>query len=199
MRVFSKSNLLVAVVTAVILFAGALLFTLSGLYDVSATREHGTAFRWIVATAMRRSVQFHAKDIPRPTSNAPSALAHGAMHFQTMCVACHGELGGKPSDVGLGLNPKPPELSEVAGRWSESELHWIISNGIKMTGMPAFRATHEDKEIWALVDFLRMISGRSATQYRSLVDSLEGIGHPTERAPEDPKDQPRTWKRKSLF
>lgn len=198
MRVFSNSNLLIAAVTAIILSVGAFLFALSGFYDVSATRDHSAAFRWMVSTAMRRSVQFHAQDIPRPNSTVPSTLAHGAMHFRTMCVACHGEPGGKPSEMGLGLNPKAPELSEVAGRWSDSELHWIIANGIKMTGMPAFGATHREKEIWALVDFIRAISGRSPTQYRSLVDSLERIGH-QERPPEDSEDKPRTWKRKSLF
>jgi mono/diheme cytochrome c family protein len=123
------------------------------------------------------------------------------MHFRTMCVACHGEPGGKPSEMGHGLNPKAPELSEVVGRWSDSELHWIIANGIRMTGMPAFGATHKDEEIWALVEFLRTLSGRSPAQYRSLVDSLEAIEKP-KRAPEDSvesEDKPRTWKRKSLF
>jgi mono/diheme cytochrome c family protein len=199
MKRITTSNVVVAVLTAMLLFTGAVLFAFSGLYNVAATREHGAAFRWMVSAAMRRSVQFHAVEIPRPAPTAASALAHGAMHFKTMCVACHGEPGAKPSEMGLGLNPKAPELSETVGRWSDSELHWIISNGIKMTGMPAFGTTHGDAEIWALVDFLRNISGHSPQQYRRQVDSLEEISHPKPSVPEDSEEQPRTWKRKSLF
>ena len=37
----------------------------------------------------------------------------------------------------------------------DGELYWIVSNGIRMTGMPAFSSTHTSDEIWKIVAFVR--------------------------------------------
>ena len=64
-----------------------------------------------------------------------------------MCVVCHGAPGKEPSYIRQGLRPEPPNLAESSKRWGGAELFWIIKNGIKMTGMPAFGPTHQDEEI----------------------------------------------------
>ena len=46
--------------------------------------------------------------------------------------------------MGQGLSPYPPELATVSGEANPKELFWIVKNGIKMTGMPAFGVTHTD-------------------------------------------------------
>jgi mono/diheme cytochrome c family protein len=120
-----------------------------------------------------------------------------------MCVTCHGEPGREPSEIGRGLNPEAPELSKSAQEWSDSELHWIIRNGIKMSGMPGFGETHDDKEIWAIATFLRTMSGRTPDQYRRLLDSLEEGEHRDSQGkhkePAEEENKPALWKKKSLF
>ena len=37
----------------------------------------------------------------------------------------------------------------------DGELFWVVSNGIRMTGMPAFSPTHKQEEIWKIVAFVR--------------------------------------------
>jgi mono/diheme cytochrome c family protein len=57
--------------------------------------------------------------------------------------------------------------------WSTANLFWIVKNGIKMTGMPAFGPTHDDKTIWNIVAFVNQLPNMTAEQYRALED--EGV------------------------
>lgn len=196
---FAAKVLLAILSAAIILAAGTLLFAYSGFYNVAASKEDGPLFHWLASKAMERSVRFHAEENPSPDFSDSTLLRHGAKHFKTMCVTCHGEPGAEPSEIGKGQNPKAPELSQADKEWSDSELHWIIRNGIKMTGMPAFGETHDEKEIWSLVAFIKAISGKDAEGYRRLVDSLEGSGHEKHTEPTEKRDEPRPWKKKSLF
>ena len=61
-----------------------------------------------------------------------------------MCVDCHLAPGMDSSEIRQGLLPKPPKLQEVVDEWKPAELFWIIKNGVKMTGMPAWGPTHSD-------------------------------------------------------
>jgi len=60
---------------------------------------------------------------------------------------------------------------------SPAELFWVTKNGIKMTGMPAWGATHDDDAIWPVVAFMTKLPGLNASQYQELMDSAGGMGH----------------------
>ena len=61
-----------------------------------------------------------------------------------------------PSEIGEGLNPPAPDLTQPSVQSkTDGELFWIVQNGIRMTGMPAFGPTHKDEELWTLVAFMR--------------------------------------------
>ena len=53
-----------------------------------------------------------------------------------------------------GLEPQPPYLLDVQQRFKPRELFWIVKNGIKMTGMPAWRDSMSDAEIADVVAYL---------------------------------------------
>jgi mono/diheme cytochrome c family protein len=198
--------LITAFLTLLTVLGAVLAFVVSGVYDVAAKNPHSPLFRRIVSMAMERSVRFHAEEKRAPDFSDSTLLRHGYRHYRTMCVTCHGEPGENPSEVGMGLNPKAPELSKTGGKWSDSEIHWIIRNGIRMTGMPAFGETHDEKEIWGLVAFIRAMSGLSPDEYGGLAWSLSDHSHDRQRVdstgPEKRDQSPKghlPFKRKSLF
>ncbi|MGH8519641.1 MAG: c-type cytochrome, partial [Panacagrimonas sp.] len=47
-------------------------------------------------------------------------------------------------------------------------LYWVVREGIKMTGMPAWRFRMSDEDLWALVAFLVEMPRLSPEQYRAL-------------------------------
>lgn len=99
-----------------------------------------------------------------------------------MCAGCHGAPGQKPEAVGLGLNPPPPDLAKVAAQSTPAELFWVTKYGIKMTGMPAWGATHEDQSIWPVVAFLTQLTTLDAEAYQAFLASAAGKGHHADQA-----------------
>jgi mono/diheme cytochrome c family protein len=78
--------------------------------------------------------------------------------FGSECATCHGNDGRTPTDLGRGLYPRAPDLgSEEVQHWSDPEMFWIIRNGIRLTGMPAFGKQLTDQEAWSLVRYLRTL------------------------------------------
>lgn len=79
---------------------------------------------------------------------------------------------------------RTPDLADLIPHRSPAEAFWMIQNGVRMTGMPAFGPTHEDEELWALVAFLDRIAGASPQGYEALVaearrtaPAYDGHGH----------------------
>jgi len=71
-----------------------------------------------------------------------------------------------------GLYPLPPKLeSRGIQAMTDAETFWVVKNGIKMTGMPAFGPTHDDEELWGIVAFWRRLPGMKPEQYKEVVES----------------------------
>lgn len=158
---------------------GAVLLTIigwvsvvyTGVYNVAASDPHADPVRWSLDTTMHRSVARQAGGIDIPANPSRALLAEGAGHYAESCVHCHGAPGQQPSKWSRGMRPRPPHLMEAARKWSPEEVHWIVSNGIKMTGMPAFGAHHTAEEILALTAFVSALPGLGADDYRALTGS----------------------------
>jgi mono/diheme cytochrome c family protein len=126
----------------------------TGAYNVAATDQHADAVRWTLDTTMRRSVARRAGRAELPEGPSQTLLAEGAGHYAKSCAYCHGAPGQQASEWSRGMRPQPPHLVEAAKEWSADEIHWIVTNGIKMTGMPAFGPHHTPEEILALTAFV---------------------------------------------
>ena len=156
-----------------ILVVLSILFIYSGFYNVAATYPDKAPVAWLLSTTMDKSVQRHAKGIKAPALDAPAMIQAGFRHYQEDCVMCHGAPGVRIGEVGRGLNPEPPELTEAAGDWKPNELFWITKNGVRMSGMPAWGVTNSDKAIWEIVAFTQKLPSMSSDEYRKLSRQLQ--------------------------
>lgn len=157
------------VASAALTIGAALAVVRSGVLDVAASSPHSATVRWLLSTTMERSVRRRAAHLAPPPSLAdPARIEAGFAAYEDMCAVCHGSPGSEASVIARGLNPEAPRLDEVVDRWSDAELFWIVENGVRMTGMPAFGATHEDGELWDLVAFVRRLPSSSQSEYRAL-------------------------------
>jgi thiosulfate dehydrogenase len=90
---------------------------------------------------------------PMPADEAN--LVAGAEVYRQQCAACHG-YHSTPSTFGPHMFPGAPPLwekhphSEVVGVSDDpvGETYWKVANGIRLTGMPAFRDVLSDTQIW---------------------------------------------------
>src|SRR5215470_9081950 len=165
------------IIALAILIIGGATFLLVGGYNVAATAPHSALTAWILHTTMERSVSARAKSITAPAQFIQEQIREGALDFGEMCVECHGAPGKERGEVGKGLNPSPPDLVHAVSHWSSAELFWIVKNGLKMTGMPAFGATHSDDRLWSIIAFVQQLPKLTPEDYKKIEHSGDGHSH----------------------
>ena len=77
-------------------------------------------------------------------------LTAGAQIYVQNCAVCHGVPGQDLSAIAKGMYPKPPKLTEGTGVTDDppQESYWKIAGGIRMTGMPAFKDSLSETQLW---------------------------------------------------
>lgn len=104
-------------------------------------------------------------------------LIEAGGHYEEHCAACHGDDGGgTPKFHGL-MYPRPTDLrSEDTQEMSDGELYWVIKNGIRWSGMPAFgKPGDEDEHVWKMVAYVRHLTKLTPAEEQQV---LEKTGEP---------------------
>jgi cytochrome c553 len=157
-----------ATLALAVLAAGAVVFWM-GLFNISASSGHWAVTDWVLHTAMRRSVAFHAAGVEVPDDlDDPARIRAGAGHYQTGCAPCHGSPVRARGAVALEMTPHPPDLRERINAWEPEQLFWIVKHGVKFTGMPAWPTQERDDEAWTMAAFLLAMPGMTEDAYLRL-------------------------------
>ena len=84
-------------------------------------------------------------------------LQTGREILSARCASCHGIDGSGTTPIGRSLSPRVPDLrSRETQSLSDGEIHYIIENGVQLTGMPAWGNPHQQTDdLWRLVIFIR--------------------------------------------
>ena len=144
-------------------------FAWSGLYSVSALEGHWPLTRGVLEFVKENSVETHAWGVEAPPRlDDPALVALGLGHYDGGCEPCHGAPGHRRNPIALGAIPFPPYLPAVVEEWTPEELFWVVRNGLKYTGMPAWPAPERHDEVWAVVAALRVLPALDAAGYRHL-------------------------------
>jgi mono/diheme cytochrome c family protein len=155
--------------------AAAVIFT--GAVDVAATTPDPDWLEALFVKARERAVERRAKLIAVPAGlGSPEQVAKGLEEYREMCAVCHGGPGREISELAQGLNPAPPQFSR-SFHDDPASTFWIVKNGIKMTGMPAFGPTHDEETIWSIVAFLQKIDDLTPEQKQALARGGEAEEH----------------------
>src|SRR5262245_25547812 len=156
----------VLIVVAVLLVVAA-IGAAGGAYVVStglkAQPEPGAMETRVARTIRGFAIPREVKARSNPIGTSAEALKPGLEHFARYCAMCHGNDGsGQGAAIGRGLFPKPPDMRAAATQsLTDGEIFYIIENGVRFTGMPAFGSGKPDpageKQVWQLVRFIRHV------------------------------------------
>jgi mono/diheme cytochrome c family protein len=141
------------IVAFVVLAGGAIVLAMSGHAPVAAANRHSGLIEWYLNMASDEAVDHGGESVHPPAGlDAPEVQKMGMQHYVEMCQTCHGGRGVAASEIGQGLYPRPPKLERHL-RARIEPTYWIVKNGIRDTGMPAFGPTHSEQELWAIAAF----------------------------------------------
>jgi cytochrome c553 len=143
-----------AIALALVMPIGVYAFVKSGLFNVAASHPHTKFTEWITHETMIHSARRHAAGSPMPARIGEAGVLRGFCTYETHCVACHGAAAVAREQWVAGMEPSPPYLLDTTSKWTPRQLFWIAKNGIKMTGMPSWRNSLSDGQIWDVVGFI---------------------------------------------
>ncbi len=155
-----KRRRLLAVIIVVALILAATYGIALIRHGFSAADEPSALEKAMARSVRRLAVPGGATNEKNPLPVSPDNLKAGNEIFTARCAGCHGIDGSGQTKVGRNLYPKPPDLrSSPSQDLSDGEIHYVIQNGVRLTGMPAWGNPHEEPgdSIWKLVLFIRSL------------------------------------------
>ena len=130
-----------------LLLAGILIYVSSLLGNYPGAREAPSKSEAAIARRLRSwSMPRDARSRKNPFTNSPELLQKSARHFADHCASCHGNDGSGATEMGRNLFPRAPDMRlDSTQRLSDGELYYIIHNGVRWTGMPAWGDADNDR------------------------------------------------------
>lgn len=169
-----KSKILVAILLLLVMGAVALFLWV---------RSHGFSARaepsWIEARlarhARRIATPANARDLKNPVQITDARMSEAREHFAEHCAMCHGIDGRGQTVMGRNLYPKVPPMTDAdTQQLTDGELFYIISNGVRFTGMPAWSGEDSPESIWGLVVFIRRLPKLSPEEIKQMQKMAAG-------------------------
>ena len=122
-----------------------------------SARDNPSAMEAYVAkTARKLSIPASERDAKNPFAPAAEVLSEARTHFADHCASCHGNDGSGKTEIGQNLYPKAPDMRlQETQNLTDGEIYYIIHNGIRLSGMPAWGTEEKDEDSWKLVAFIR--------------------------------------------
>jgi mono/diheme cytochrome c family protein len=150
-----KRALLLSIFVAVVIVAAA--FAWMTIRRGFSARDNPSALEAYAArTARTLSIPGSQRDAKNPFVPSPEVLSEARAHFADHCATCHGNDGSGKTEIGQNPYPKAPDMRKTETQsLSDGQIYYIIHNGIRLTGMPAWGGPDKDDDSWRLVLFIR--------------------------------------------
>lgn len=145
---------LLAIVGAVAVVAGASF----GAGGISAKNEPGRIETVLARRLRAAAIPRAAREQQNPIAASTDAIKEGMEHFADHCAICHANNGSGDTEMGRGMYPRAPDMRQgTTQNLTDGELFYIIANGVRLTGMPAWGSgsEHDTNDNWRLVHFIR--------------------------------------------
>lgn len=139
------------IVTLICVVGGVYGYFAKGMAPVATAARPMPFERKLAHMALDARIE---KEMPRTVpieANEANYLA-GAREYLTHCAVCHGSPGKETTAIARGEFPEPPELLKGKGVTDDppGETYWKVANGIRLTGMPGFKQSLSETQMWQI-------------------------------------------------
>jgi mono/diheme cytochrome c family protein len=146
---------LIGFLTAVVLVLLALFYYVRlGFVDPRADIEPGPLETKLIMPALDASVDRRAPSTKNPVQPTTENLIAGMKIYQANCAGCHGDISHTHSVLSDSFYPRVPQFLEDSPDMPENQNFYIIQHGVRMSGMPAWKASLKESETWQVTTFL---------------------------------------------
>ena len=139
-----------AILTIGLILIGGYVFVISGGVPMSTASSPLPLEKTLARLALDASDRAERQTQDPLKVNDENLLA-GAKVYHDHCAFCHGTPNKHADPTSTGMFPQPPQLFSADGMVTddpEGITHWKVTNGIRLTGMPAFGNILSDAQRW---------------------------------------------------
>jgi predicted CXXCH cytochrome family protein len=194
-----KTRKTLVIVSLGLLFVGTLC---AGLLKWRGFRADSTpsTFETLAARSIRDfAIPAAERHKTNPDPSNSLSIQQGREDFLARCASCHGIDARGRTPIGANVYPRVPDLHlDATQNLTNGEIHYIIENGIQLTGMPAMASMHHESaaESWKLVSYIRsfrpLASGEKRLEASSSVSAHYSGSQACEKCHADIYDR---WKK----
>jgi thiosulfate dehydrogenase len=185
-----KAFIIGIVVGVLLVAAGVYVYFISGSAPVAVSAQAMPFERMLAQKALHARVE---KEMPKtvPIQADKTAYLAGAHIYGQRCGMCHG-FPDHPARFRETMFPRPPQLFRGKGVTDDEpgETYWKVANGIRLTGMPAFKGELSDTEMWQVSLLLANADKISAAVKQQLAPPMFPGGPGASNGPGNPMMQP---------
>src|SRR6478736_6656694 len=143
------------VLAVIILVGGVYYYFAAGMAPVAIADPLMPFERKLAHMSLEAHLQKQTTSQPAVAADEANYLS-GAQVYKQHCAMCHGLPGQPPTDYETIMFPEPPQLFRGKGVTDDpaSESYWKTANGIRLTGMPAFKTKLSETQMWQVSQLL---------------------------------------------
>ncbi|MGH9862631.1 MAG: c-type cytochrome [Candidatus Acidiferrales bacterium] len=184
------------VILGVLFLAGLAYLGLAvARHGFSAREKPSRVEEFLARQARKIATPAGARELKNPYPSTSESLAEARAHWVEHCALCHGLDGSGDTTIGRNLYPKAPDMSDTQTQaLGDGELFYVISNGVRFTGMPAWGSEDSPEEIWKLVSFIRRLPNLSPEELKLMEELAAGKAVSAEPHTGAPGSKPHTHK-----
>lgn len=150
---------IVGLIVAPLLFAGA---AMAGWLPSDAASEPPEWESSIGMRSLDASLEKRSDGLKNPLApNDSTVLAAGQKIYGDNCAGCHGSAKGPSSWGAKGLYPRAPQFFENGSDVTPAEAFAAIHDGIRYSGMGAWRGQLKDDDMWRVANFVASLHTKS--------------------------------------
>ncbi|HTA23449.1 MAG TPA: cytochrome P460 family protein [Terriglobales bacterium] len=155
------------------LMLGVISAMLGTLFPGCTADKQPSKEETILANAAKDVViPLEAGKMKNPLPETDEVLSQGQQVFLGSCALCHGTDGRAETNIGRNMYPPAMDLNSAhVQHWSDGELFWIIRNGVRLTGMPAWKSSVSEDDTWKLARFIHNLPRLGAASASTAVGS----------------------------
>lgn len=143
-----------AVLLGALLLLGFFVYARFGFLDMRADIPVNGVEKAVAMPAVDASVDRRAPNVHDPVPPTEANLLAGMKMYQVNCATCHGDISHPHAMLAASFYPRPPQFMEDAPDMPPNQNFFILQHGIRWTGMPAWKQSLSDGQMWQLTTFL---------------------------------------------
>jgi thiosulfate dehydrogenase len=179
------------ILTLVCIVGGVYAFFAGGFVPVGTASAPMPFERKLAHMALNARLQ---KEMPKTVpieANEANYLA-GAHEYLINCAVCHGVARKEKTAIARGEFPAPPELLVGKGVTNDppGETFWKVANGIRLTGMPGFKQSLSETQMWQ-ISLMLANADKLPSSVTSMLAGQPEVSNPAQGATADHPTSPR--------